>query len=158
MRRDLLDTSAGPLRVTTDGDALLRIELGARGGADGGRPSPFAREALRQLAEYFAGKRTAFTLPWSLGPGGFRNAVLERVARIPWGHTLGYGDVAAEVGNPRAARAVGQAVGANPLPVVIPCHRVLAAGGRLGGFGAGLRWKRALLAIEGIEVGAGGGR
>ncbi len=117
---------------------------------DPGRGSALDREVARQLAQYFAGRRDAFDLPMALDVTRFRTRVLRAVGRIPFGQARSYGEIARAVGRPRAARAVGQAVGANPLPLLIPCHRVLAAHGRLGGFGGGLSWKRYLLELEGI--------
>jgi len=114
----------------------------------GGRPTALDREVQRQLRDYFAGRRRDFDLPVATDLPPFTARVLDAVARIPFGQTRSYGDVAGTVGNPRAARAVGQAVGSNPLPLLIPCHRVLAAGGALGGFGGGLSWKRFLLDLE----------
>lgn len=109
-----------------------------------------ARQAADELIAWLAGSRQRFTVPWRLPEdlSPFRRDALETVARIPWGETLCYGEVAALAGHPGAARAVGGAMAANPLPLVIPCHRVLAAGGRLGGFTGGLDIKRALLAHE----------
>lgn len=111
-----------------------------------------AHPAARELREYFAGKRTSFTVAVDLeGQPAFRRRVLRHLLRIQHGRTESYGDIARAIGSPQAARAVGQAVGANPVPVVVPCHRVLAAGGALGGFSLGLDAKRALLALEGAE-------
>jgi methylated-DNA-[protein]-cysteine S-methyltransferase len=101
-----------------------------------------------QLDEYFANERRVFSVPLDLsGETAFRRAVLERLSTVPFGDLISYGDLATEVGT--SARAVGGAVGGNPLPVVIPCHRVVAADGSLGGFGGGLERKRILLALEG---------
>ena len=104
----------------------------------------------RELDEYFAGRRRAFdlALDWSLiGPFGRR--VLRMTAAIPYGGHLSYAEIAAEAGSPRGARAAGNALGANPIPIVIPCHRVLRSGGALGGYGGGLDRKRCLLELEG---------
>lgn len=106
------------------------------------------------LARYFAGRevglaRSAMDLA-EVGP--FRRRVYEALMQVPFGQVVTYGRLAGRIGRPRAARAVGQAVGRNPLPLFIPCHRVVAAGNRLGGFGAGLRWKAALLRHEGWTV------
>ena len=128
----------------------MAVFLGRRVRGEG-RVTPVHREARRQLGAYLAGRLRAFDLPCGIDLAPFTTSVLHAVARIPWGETLAYGDVAAAVGNPKASRAVGQAVGANPLPLIVPCHRVLAAGGRLGGFGGGLAWKRWLLALEGVS-------
>ncbi|MPZ22766.1 MAG: methylated-DNA--[protein]-cysteine S-methyltransferase [Dehalococcoidia bacterium] len=111
-------------------------------------------EALhRELDEYFSGRRTVFEIPLDLRVANpFRRAVLERTAAIPAGGFSTYSRIAVDVGRPRAYRAVGNAVGANPIPVVIPCHRVLATGGGLGGYGGGLDIKRYLLELEGVVL------
>jgi methylated-DNA-[protein]-cysteine S-methyltransferase len=104
----------------------------------------------RELDEYFAGRRRKFelALDWALiAPFGRR--VLRKTAAIPYGGHLSYGEVAAEAGSPRGARAAGNALGSNPIPIVIPCHRVLRSGGALGGYGGGLDRKRFLLELEG---------
>jgi methylated-DNA-[protein]-cysteine S-methyltransferase len=105
----------------------------------------------RELEEYFAGSRTHFDVPldWQL-VDGFGRRILEATAAIPFGETSTYGAVAAAVGVPGGARAAGNALGANPLPIVVPCHRILAAGGRLGGYTGGTERKEALLAVEGV--------
>jgi len=107
-------------------------------------------EARRQLDSYFDRGLRQFDLPldWRL-VGSFGRRVLGRVARVPYGGVESYGDVAVEIGHPRAARAVGNAVGANPMPIVVPCHRVVRTGGALGGYGGGLPRKRFLLELEG---------
>ena len=109
---------------------------------------PILKRAALQLNEYFNGKRRSFDLPLDLRLKGFTRRVLEEVSRIPYGETATYGEVARRVGSPRAARAVGGAVGANPIPIIIPCHRVIAAGGKLGGFGGGVALKKKLLIHE----------
>jgi methylated-DNA-[protein]-cysteine S-methyltransferase len=107
-------------------------------------------EARRELEAYFALRRRDFDLPidWSL-VRGFASGILRRTARIPFGKVRSYGQVAAEAGSPRAARAAGNALGRNPIPIVVPCHRVLHADGGLGGYSGGLDRKRYLLALEG---------
>lgn len=104
----------------------------------------------RELDEYFAGRRWAFdiTVDWSL-VSGFSKKILEATARIPYGDVSSYGTLAAEAGSPRAARAAGNALHNNPVPIIIPCHRVLHTGGGLGGYGGGLPMKEALLRMEG---------
>jgi len=104
----------------------------------------------RELEEYFAGRRHEFGIPldWSL-TGPFGRRVLEMTAAIPYGGHLSYAEVAAEAGSPRGARAAGNALGSNPIPIVIPCHRVLRSGGVLGGYGGGVDRKRWLLELEG---------
>jgi methylated-DNA-[protein]-cysteine S-methyltransferase len=108
-----------------------------------------------QLGEYFAGGRREFDIPLDLGGGSeFRRRVWQVVARIPYGETLSYAEVAAEAGNPSAYRAAGSACGANPIVIVIPCHRVVGSDKRLHGFGGGLDTKAWLLQHEGREIGA----
>jgi methylated-DNA-[protein]-cysteine S-methyltransferase len=104
----------------------------------------------RELDEYFAGRRRGFGLPldWTL-VGRFGRRVLGATAEIPYGGVLSYAEVAAEAGSPRGSRAAGNALGANPIPIVVPCHRVLRSGGALGGYGGGLDRKRFLLELEG---------
>jgi methylated-DNA-[protein]-cysteine S-methyltransferase len=107
----------------------------------------------RELEEYFDGRRRSFdlVLDWSLiGPFGRR--VLRVTSEIPYGGVLSYGEVAAEAGSPRGSRAAGNALGSNPIPIVIPCHRVLRSGGALGGYGGGLERKRWLLELEGAAT------
>jgi methylated-DNA-[protein]-cysteine S-methyltransferase len=107
-------------------------------------------EARRELDLYFAGKLDRFGLPldWRLSEG-FRRRALRAIAKIPYGQTRSYTEIAARAGNERAVRAAGTACGRNPIPVVVPCHRVLRRGGALGGYGGGLPMKEALLRLEG---------
>jgi methylated-DNA-[protein]-cysteine S-methyltransferase len=115
------------------------------------RPERLDR-ARRELDEYFAGRRREFDLDldWQL-TAGFRKRVLEATARIPFGETSTYTEMATAAGSPRAHRAAGSALGSNPLPVVVPCHRVLRLGGALGGYGGGLEVKEMLLRLEGAR-------
>ncbi|GGW68407.1 methylated-DNA--protein-cysteine methyltransferase [Streptomyces lucensis JCM 4490] len=123
----------------------------------GGEPvedpdAPLLSEAIRQLRAYFAGRRHSFDLPldWSLISGFNRQVLRELASGVPYGSVVGYGDLAGQVGQPGGAQAVGAAMGANPLPVVVPCHRVVESDGGIGGFGGGLETKRKLLALEGV--------
>ena len=104
--------------------------------------------AIRELEEYFAGRRREFTLPLDLRGTPFQLAVWNGLAQIPYGTTCSYADLARQIGRPRAHRAVGAANGANPVPIVLPCHRVIASGGGIGGYSGGLETKRRLLAFE----------
>ena len=124
--------------------ALLRSMEGEEG------ETPLLREAARQLKEYFSGVRHAFDLP--LRPSGteFQKQVWLALCGIPYGETVTYGQIAAAVGRPRGTQAVGQAVGANPIPFLIPCHRVVGKNGKLTGFALGLELKEALLKLEQI--------
>jgi len=108
--------------------------------------------AADQLEEYFSGTRTRFDLPLELDGTPFQKEVWLALAEIPYGETVSYAELASMVGRPNAFRAVGQANGANPIPIVLPCHRVVASGGRIGGYGGGLDMKRRLLAIEGVTA------
>ena len=101
-----------------------------------------------QLAEYFAGERKDFDLPLSLSGTEFQVAVLEALQQIPYGETTSYGAVAKQIGRPKAVRAVGAANGRNPIPIIVPCHRVIGTSGDLTGFGGGLDTKAALLRLE----------
>ncbi|MFD8234419.1 methylated-DNA--[protein]-cysteine S-methyltransferase [Streptomyces sp. NPDC059696] len=114
--------------------------------------SPLLAEAIRQFEAYFAGERRDFDLPldWSLISGFNREVLRELASGVPYGTVVGYGDLAGRVGQPGAAQAVGMAMGSNPLPVVVPCHRVVESDGGIGGFGGGLETKRRLLALEGV--------
>ena len=108
---------------------------------------PFA-EAVRQLDEYFAGERRDFDLPLHLTGTDFQVRVLEELQRIPYGETTSYGAIAKRIGKPGAMRAVGAANGRNPIPIIIPCHRVIGSSGDLTGFGGGLDTKAELLRLE----------
>ena len=147
-----MDSPVGTLTLAgEDTDCVDSISFGDGDPPVGADPQQdhFA-QARAQLEEYFQGNRQAFSFPMRLTGNGFRRQVLEQLCEVPFGQTVSYGELAAAVGNPRAARAVGGAVGSNPLAIVVPCHRVLAADGGIGGFGGGLEAKRVLLAIEGV--------
>jgi methylated-DNA-[protein]-cysteine S-methyltransferase len=159
-RRVALSSPIGTLVLQGDDDAILELRLPAPGNAKG---VPMARgghqaralgeplaAALEQLGEYFAGKRREFDLPLELTGTPFQRDVWTALAEIPYGETVSYAELAAMVGRPTAFRAVGQANGANPVPIVLPCHRVVASGGRIGGYGGGLPVKRKLLKLEGV--------
>ena len=104
--------------------------------------------ARQQLTEYFDGERKEFDLPLSLAGTEFQLRVLDELRRIPYGETSSYGDIAARIGKPKAMRAVGAANGRNPIPIIVPCHRVIGRSGDLTGFGGGLDAKQALLQLE----------
>ena len=108
-------------------------------------------ETRRELDQYFEGKRNRFelTLDWRLSHTGFYRRVLRATARVPFGDVITYADAAQRAGNPRAFRAAGTALGSNPIPIVVPCHRVIRAGGEIGNYGGGPEMKRFLLELEG---------
>lgn len=108
----------------------------------------FEEEVIRQLDEYFAGKSQEFDLPFFATGTPFQLMVWEQLLKIPYGKTISYGQMARLIDRPKAARAVGNALGANPISILIPCHRVIATNGTLGGFGGGLRVKQYLLDLE----------
>jgi methylated-DNA-[protein]-cysteine S-methyltransferase len=108
-------------------------------------------EERRELEDYFEGRRESFevAIDWSLSSPGFRSRALHAVARIPYGRTRTYGEIAKAAGNERAFRAAGTACGRNPIPLFVPCHRVVQSGGGIGNYGGGPEMKRALLELEG---------
>jgi methylated-DNA-[protein]-cysteine S-methyltransferase len=149
----------GTLRLVSDGEALNRIWFPAKGrGREKHaklptRPDlPVFAAAEKQLGEYFAGKRLEFDLPMAPGGTVFQQSVWDELCRIPAGVTTTYAAIAVKVGNAKACRAVGTANGANPLPILVPCHRVIGSNGNLTGFGGGLEAKRWLLVHEGAEL------
>jgi methylated-DNA-[protein]-cysteine S-methyltransferase len=151
-----MDTPVGRLVLESDGDVLIgiwlpSISVSARSGSDGHDAPPVIKETVTQLEEYFARERTAFDVPMELDGTEFQKAVWAELARIPYGETISYGELARRVGRPKGPRAVGQANGKNPIPIIVPCHRVLAGNG-IGGYGGGLPMKRALLAVEGVTA------
>jgi methylated-DNA-[protein]-cysteine S-methyltransferase len=150
-----IDSPVGPLLIAAADDGVHTIEFHqarhpVRRGADWREGSHrLIDRTRRQLDEYFAGRRRTFDLP--LAPRGteFQRLVWRTLASIPYGETLSYAQLASRVGRPSAMRAVGAANGRNPLPIVLPCHRVIGADGSLTGFGGGLPTKRFLLQLEG---------
>jgi methylated-DNA-[protein]-cysteine S-methyltransferase len=156
VRCDVVDTPIGPLLVAQTDRGLVRISFIPEGGDDSLARAFGVRvlhtpldDARRELDEYFEGRRTEFDLPLDLRVAPFHQAVLSELARVPYGRTTTYGALAATVGRPRAARAVGTVMHSNPIPIVLPCHRVVGANGSLTGYGGGLHVKRALLELEG---------
>jgi len=158
-----LDSPFGPLLLAATPRGLVRVNLPNQDPEQAleelaARVSPRVLEAPARLDEtrreldlYFAGKLTEFDLPidWALARG-FRGKVQRAINRIPYGQTRTYTEMARKAGNERAVRAAGTACGTNPIPIVVPCHRVLRSGGGLGGYGGGLPMKEALLELEGV--------
>jgi methylated-DNA-[protein]-cysteine S-methyltransferase len=141
-----IDSPIGPIAIRERDGAIAAIDLGR--GAGPQDSTPLLRRAAIQLAEYFAGTRTDFDLPLAPPHSDFQGRLRAAMLAIPYGETRSYGALAAELGS--VPRAVGQACGDNPIPIVVPCHRVLAAGGRIGGYsaGGGRNTKRWLLGHE----------
>jgi methylated-DNA-[protein]-cysteine S-methyltransferase len=153
-----IDTPLGPMTLAATERGLAGAWFDGQAHHPGLLDAPqeagqrWLRAASRQLADYFGGRRQRFDLPLDPQGSDFQRAVWRLLAAIPSGATRGYGALAAELGKPQAARAVGAAVGRNPLSIVIPCHRVLGSGGQLTGYAGGLDRKRALLALEGVAT------
>ncbi|MGC5032351.1 methylated-DNA--[protein]-cysteine S-methyltransferase [Micromonospora sp. DT229] len=149
MRWTLLDLPIGIFCVATDGDAVCGAHFGPVESASETPAGPIAARAVAELRAYFAGELTEFRTPVRVPRGSdFERAVWREMTRIPYGETLTYGQVARLVGDPGAARAVGVACNRNPIPVIVPCHRIIGAGGKLVGFGGGLDLKVKLLELE----------
>ncbi|KUL26528.1 methylated-DNA--[protein]-cysteine S-methyltransferase [Actinoplanes awajinensis] len=140
----VVESPIGLLGVVVEGDVVVGVRFGAAAPA-----SAVTHPAVEQLAAYFAGELTDFSVPVEM-PGGsaFERAVWAEIAKIPYGEMLTYGAIATALGDPGAARAVGTACNHNPVPVIVPCHRVVGAGGKMVGFGGGLERKRKLLELE----------
>ena len=144
-----LESPIGILKLTADQRKLRSVELAEEKGED--RPNAATEQAAEQLQEYFAGKRTEFMLFLVFSGTDFERQVWTKLSEIPYGKVVSYGQLARAIGQPRACRAVANAVGKNPYLILLPCHRVVAAQG-LGGFSAGLEAKKKLLALEGVEI------
>jgi methylated-DNA-[protein]-cysteine S-methyltransferase len=161
---DIADTPVGPLLVAVSDRGLCRIsydpepereteQLARMFGIRILRAARAIDPVKRELAEYFEGRRREFDLPVDLrGRSEFSRAVLEHLARVPYGEVTTYGSLAARSGRPRAARAVGTIMNRNPIPIVLPCHRVVGSTGSLVGYGGGLARKRQLLDLEDAPV------
>lgn len=145
-----VDTPIGAFGVAAEGDQLTAIHFGGLGRHPvASEPSPVLRVAAAQLGAYFAGELTEFDVTLGAPTGSdFEKAVWREIAAIPYAEMATYGEIAAAVGDAGAARAVGMACNHNPVPVIVPCHRVVGAGGKLVGFGGGLDRKRFLLQLE----------
>ena len=167
---DLVETPIGTLLVATSQRGVCRISydpepqaeverLARSFGARVLRSPTSTRTVETQLDEYFAGRRRDFELDLDLRlAAAFSRRVLEELARVGYGQVTTYGALAARAGHPTAARAVGTVMNRNPLPIVLPCHRVLGASGSLTGYGGGLERKRALLELEGVALASAGAR
>lgn len=156
MRYSVVPSPVGPLLLAADQGGLRLIEFDhprhpARRGDDWMRADDDAllRDAASQLDDYFAGTRRTFDLPLAPTGTGFQLEVWQALRAIPYGETISYAQLATRIGKPSAMRAVGAANGRNPLPIVVPCHRVIGADGTLTGFGGGLPTKHFLLTLEG---------
>jgi methylated-DNA-[protein]-cysteine S-methyltransferase len=151
MNYQIMHTPIGALRLVSAGGGLHAIEFDGRHGRDDGarlHDDPILSACRQQLLEYFSGSRTTFDLP--LAPVGteFQLEVWQALRQIPYGEVRSYKDISTQIGRPKAVRAVGAANGRNPLPIVVPCHRVIGSDGSLTGFAGGLEAKTRLLDLE----------
>lgn len=146
-----IGTPLGPLCFSEQDGKIVRAAFADSFGEAQGAPSPVLLEAERQVKAYFGRRLKSFDLPLAMYGTAFEQAVWAQLCAIPYGETRSYGEIAALLGCPGAARAVGRACGKNPLLLLVPCHRVLGAKGRLTGYAAGIERKRALLALEQAE-------
>jgi methylated-DNA-[protein]-cysteine S-methyltransferase len=161
VRYDIVDTPIGNLLIAATDRGLARIHFDPAGQEEEALARLFGNRVLRspidevrrELDEYFEGRRHDFDLPLDLRVVPFNAEVLGELARVPYGTTTTYGALAAKVGRPRAARAIGTVMNRNPIPIVLPCHRVIGANGSLTGYGGGLDRKLQLLQLEGAILG-----
>lgn len=151
-----IDTPVGRLRLVASDKGLQAIEVG-RGSGKGAsteitapdkKAGIYLASAKKQLDEYFSGKRTKFDVALDLQGTEFQVRAWKALCRIPYGKTISYGQQAKSIQNPKAFRAVGSANGRNPIPIIVPCHRVIAGDGTLGGYSSGLKMKEQLLDLE----------
>lgn len=146
----------GPLTLTADESHLVALDFpGTLAATTDGAPNhPVLAQAVRELAEYFQGSRREFHTPVLLEGTPFQRSIWRALQDIPHGQTLSYGELGRRAGHPGSARAVGGAVGSNPIPIIVPCHRVMGASGAITGYsgGDGVSTKKALLRLEGVAV------
>ena len=153
LRYTIVESPVGPLRLAHGGDGLCALQfLGGRRPAEplagAVRDDEALAGAVAEVEEYFAGARREFTARVALSGTPFQRCVWEELRRIPYGETISYAELARRIGSPKAVRAVGLANGANPVAIIVPCHRVIGANGTLTGYGGGLPTKRYLLDLE----------
>lgn len=150
----LLESPNGWLRIEANEDGITRISLSDESAQHTALTgNPLLKKCSMELSEYFQGTRRSFTVPLDLSGTEFQLSVWRSLARIPYGTTTTYGHIARGSGKIKAYQAVGQIVGSNPIPIILPCHRVMGSDGNLTGFGWGTAWKIWLLRHENIEIG-----
>ncbi len=158
-----IESPVGKLFIASTVDGLCRISFGGEEEFHTWLEESFPKSVFKRssaanskyelaLRSYFSGDLTEFDLDLNIKAGGFQRIALQELAKVPHGKTISYGELAALAGSPRAARAAGTACARNPIPIVIPCHRVLASGGGIGGFGGRIDIKRFLLRLEGVDI------
>lgn len=151
-----LDSEIGRIGIWASDIGVTALEIGVRKKAEvaaSAKSQKLAKQAALELQKYFAGKLTSFSVPTVTSGTAFQRQVWKEISKIAFGKTLSYSEIAKRIGRPKAARAVGAAVGANPVPIIIGCHRVMGATGALTGYsgGKGIPTKKALLKLEGIS-------
>jgi methylated-DNA-[protein]-cysteine S-methyltransferase len=151
----VVSSPVGKLRLIASDKGLVAIDVRNVKTSNDQVKNAAAQKILsatkKQLEQYFAGKRTAFDIPLDLEGTDFQQLAWRALCRIPFGKTISYGDQAKNIKKPKAFRAVGSANGKNPIPIIVPCHRVVAGDGSLGGYSLGLKMKKQLLALEGVS-------
>lgn len=147
----LIDSPIGPLTLSGTEAALTKLTFGDVRQA-GNCSAPVLEQAARELSEYFSGTRRDFTVPLAPEGSDFQQKVWAALRSVPYGTTASYKDIAVQTGKPGAAVAVGQANSKNPIPIIIPCHRIIGTNGKLTGYTGGLHIKKALLRLEGIAA------
>ena len=151
MKYKVFSTPAGWIKLIEDQGFLVKLEL-LNDREEGGQESILLEETEKQLSAYFRGERKSFDLPLKFHGTDFQEKVWKVLQTIPYGQTRSYKQVAEAIGNEKASRAVGGANNKNPLPILVPCHRVVGSNGAMVGYGLGLPAKKQLLALEGIEL------
>lgn len=141
------NSPVGTIKISSDGENITGIEFAGNGQCSNNDDIPLLVEAEKQFTEYFSHKRKAFSLPLKVSGTDFQKAVWKEISKIPYGKSAAYKDLALALGNPKACRAVGNACGKNPVPIIVPCHRVVSATGE-GGFTGGMAIKRLLQETE----------
>lgn len=148
MKKTLYESEFGVIELTSEDNCLLQLNLNPKGNVNSEK-SDFNDSVMKQLKEYFQGKRKSFDVPLRFKSSSKLNeAVWGELLKLPFGETISYKELSERIGYNKAWRAVGSAVGRNPIPIIIPCHRILASNGKIGGFSLGLDVKKKLLKIE----------
>jgi methylated-DNA-[protein]-cysteine S-methyltransferase len=148
MNKTVIDSPIGKIAIFAENEKLIRLDLKTKERADSVITEKVLFEAEKQLFEYFSGKRKTFELEYEFSGTEFQKSVWQELLKIPFGKTKNYGEIAKEIGKPKAGRAVGSACNKNPLPIIVPCHRVIGADGKLTGFACGTEIKEWLLDHE----------
>ena len=148
MNKTVIDSQIGKIAIFAEDEKIIRLDLKTKEKADSAITEKVLLKAEKQLSEYFSGERKTFDLEFEFSGTDFQKAVWNELLKIPFGKTKTYGEIAKTIGNPKASRAVGSACGKNPIAIIVPCHRVLGADGKTGGFAFGTETKEWLLGHE----------